>query len=398
MVLRIVFCLEIIMLVSCAKEYSYEGGFSIYAKGSLQDSVNNCMGITVSGNYAKGAVFDSTNYIVVKANITHIGKYKIITDTVNGYYFIDTGTIKNLGLQSFVLHAYGSPLAETAANFTVHFDSSNCHFTVPVGAANYMFNAPTNSCPNIIVNGVYRVWATLNPTDTINVPIKVITPGTYTIQTPLVNGMQFSASGIFLNTGNYTVVLNGSGKPLSRGITKMPLTVRNVNCSFDINAILDTSMYWRCTLEGITYRGLVDSAYNTLSDTGRFVAGNPKRIFTCGILGGDTLFNFTSYSFGISFFQANHVITTGDYLTNNSDFTCGIQMNTNVTPSSYGYYYTNNLSLGNFTIHVTNYNSTTKLIDGTFSGLVYKTTNLNYTSTTPVVQVTNGYFKTYMAY
>ncbi|MFX8335612.1 hypothetical protein ABTL52_20385, partial [Acinetobacter baumannii] len=82
--------------------------------------------------------------------------------------------------QSFVLHAYGSPLAETAANFTVHFDSSNCHFTVPVGAANYMFNAPTNSCPNIIVNGVYRVWATLNPTDTINVPIKVITPGTYT--------------------------------------------------------------------------------------------------------------------------------------------------------------------------------------------------------------------------
>src|SRR5689334_13332665 len=80
---------------SCKKEKSFEQGLP--AKGSLQDSLGNCMDKTVSGNYVAGKSLTDSNYIDVNVFVQTKGVYSIYTDTVNGYYFTGSGSFATTG-------------------------------------------------------------------------------------------------------------------------------------------------------------------------------------------------------------------------------------------------------------------------------------------------------------
>jgi hypothetical protein len=390
-------------LEACQRAYSYEGGIpsvTLKARGSMQDLNGNCMNISVYGKYIPDTALSLSNIIQVSANISSSGKFSIYTDTINGYWFKDTGIVSNSGIQSFQLKGYGIPLLPVSTTFNVYFDSSVCVFTIPPNAAVYNFDAPLGNCPLINVFGLYRVGATLYSADSVVVPIKVLIPGTYSIKTSTINGITFSANGIFLHAGLYAVSLKGSGMPATVGIAQIPLTVASTTCSFTVKSIRDTSMYWKFSAEGYNYSGLMDSAYGGLADTGLFIIGNPNRIFAFNTGGGDNNNNMDSSLLTLVISRLNTQITTGAYHSNTplggSDMNAYMSFHINNNLSANNYIYSS-AYLNGFTINVTSFDKVSKLLQGNFSGPVYKLQSINNT-TGPIVNITNGVFKTYLAY
>jgi len=104
------------------------------AKGSLQDTSGNNLGVVVNGSYTLGEVLTTSNTITVTVNITTAGKYKINTDTVNGCWFsMDSIVASNTGIQTVTLQGYGRPLVVDTATLTLHFLNSVSSFALIIG-------------------------------------------------------------------------------------------------------------------------------------------------------------------------------------------------------------------------------------------------------------------------
>ncbi len=142
-----------LLVISCHKEYSYEGGSApLVAAGSLSDSLGNCGGITISGSYKPNITLTDNNYITMQVNINSAGSYNIYTDTVNGYYFNGTGYAGATDLQPVKLKGYGTPLVAAAARFTLHFNRSICGFTIAPDSSTFDLSGNCNATK---VNGTY---------------------------------------------------------------------------------------------------------------------------------------------------------------------------------------------------------------------------------------------------
>lgn len=125
-----------VLLIACSKETSFETGnpFGI-AEGTLKDSIGNCQGIVLNGNYAVDTVLTDANYVTVTATIATAGKYKIYSDTVNGFWFRDSAYVLTAGVQTFKLKGFGKPILPIASTFTIVFNTSSCLFNItPTGA------------------------------------------------------------------------------------------------------------------------------------------------------------------------------------------------------------------------------------------------------------------------
>ena len=131
-------------MLSCQKDLSEENYVSLntpttspttyFAKGSLQDSAGNDLGVVVNGSYTLGEALTTSNTITVTVNITTTGKYKLHTDTVNGCWFaMDSVTASNTGIQTVTLQGYGRPLAADTATVTLHFLNSINSFALVTG-------------------------------------------------------------------------------------------------------------------------------------------------------------------------------------------------------------------------------------------------------------------------
>lgn len=123
----------LLLIISCTKETSFEtGGVFGSADGTLKDSVGNCQGVIVKGQYVMDSVLTDSNYVSVTASITKPGIYKIYSDTVNGFWFRDSAYVLTSGLQTFKLKGYGKPILPKTTNFTVLFNASACLFSITV--------------------------------------------------------------------------------------------------------------------------------------------------------------------------------------------------------------------------------------------------------------------------
>lgn len=373
----------------CKKFYSFEGGvFAFAARGSLLDTAGNCRNILVSGNYFIDTQLNNNNHIAVQANITAIGKYTIYTDTVNGYWFRDTGTVTHTGIQTFTLQGYGKPVMPVFGSFHVYFSNTVCQFSLLPDSAVYTFNAPVGSCPNIAVNGKYMVAAALDTSNTVIVPISVTVPGFYSIQTATTNGMLFSAKGFFPKTGNYSLALTGSGTPIVADTTVMPVTIARTNCSFPINVVIDTSMHWQFTVEGITHAGYMwDSARTHI-----YPALDPgNKEYGMQMFGAEFNIRFNN-KFMIYLSRLNTPVSSGVYntllLIKDVDY-CGSFHYFNGLGTNSNTYYSNT-ELSGFTIKVS-VNTINKIVEGTFSGPVLNAKG-------QPVNLTDGKFKIYLAY
>ncbi len=122
-----------IIFISCQKEYSLElGNPTTPAKGSLQDTLGNCLPDSVYGTFYNGVTPGDTNYVQIEVNVTTAGSYSIKTDIQNGLQFADSGFFNTTGINIVKLKTLGTAILPTITDFIVSFDSSVCSFSVNV--------------------------------------------------------------------------------------------------------------------------------------------------------------------------------------------------------------------------------------------------------------------------
>jgi hypothetical protein len=92
------------------------------------------MDASVSGDYTKGVVLNSTNKVTVKVNVTTIGSYSISTTATNGMTFSASGAFSTTGVQTVTLTGFGTPVNSGAISIPLTVGSTTCSFPVTVNA------------------------------------------------------------------------------------------------------------------------------------------------------------------------------------------------------------------------------------------------------------------------
>jgi hypothetical protein len=248
-ILKIVFTfLSVALLVTCKKDYSLETGNGIkgYATGTLLDSAGSCQSIVAMGNYNVDSTLTDSNFILVQVNFATTGKYKIETDSINGFWFVDSAYIFTTGTQTIKVRGHGKPALPLNSTFVVNFNNTYCFFVVPITGASggnspayatYSLAGSPTVCSGAAVQGTYASGQLLTSANSAVIQVTVTTTGGYSISTSTVNGMQFKRNGIFDNAGNYAVTLYGTGTPVDTGSTIIPITAGTSTCSFPVQVI-----------------------------------------------------------------------------------------------------------------------------------------------------------------
>lgn len=350
-------------MAACQKEYSLEtGSAGGIAQGTLKDSLGDCQPITLRGIYFVDSTVTDSNYVTIQVNVTVPGSYVITTDIQNGYGFRDTGFFAVPGLNTIKLKAVGRPKQPITSDFTVSFGTSFCVFSVPAllsggpGAAVYTLSGSPAICTNAVVQGTYSKGIALNTTNTVSIEVNVTKTGPYVITTSQTNGITFLANGTFNATGIQSVTLRGSGIPSNAGATAVPISTGTSSCSFTVNvgggSINLEDSAWQFTQGSKVFHGTLDSiAFSKLNgiDVLQFYGltyNTGDSLFVLGI--GMTSSTIQSGTYNTSTFAAYRFSDVNDSLIYKAD-------PLTISPLV-------NLSI------VLNYDATTKIAQGTFTG------------------------------
>jgi hypothetical protein len=234
-----------LLFFSCQKEYSYEKGATVgEAKGSLKDSLGNCLPDSVHGTFYNGVTPGSdTAFVDIQVNVDSAGNYHIYTDLQNGFMFADSGFFTNTGITTVRLKPIGTPILNMPTSFIVTFDTTACGFTINVqdstgtglgGGGNPgggtdstnlsdtawkfsvdaggTFNGPIDSAflkDTTFGTFLVLVGSTVATGDSafvLSVPTNggVITPGTYTTDTSSVFYLYDLTAGVYIYSANVT--------------------------------------------------------------------------------------------------------------------------------------------------------------------------------------------------
>ncbi len=213
-------------------------GTALYTLGG---SPGNCSILNLAGNYIVGQAMTANNKAELTVNVITPGTYFIRGTSVNGVNFDTSGTFNNPGIQSIFLKGNGTPVAAGQFNYPVTNGATNCGFAVTyttvIVNASFVLSSSSGNCTGAIVNGTYTSGTMLTASNTAVVYVNVTSPGNYSIATPVVNGISFSASGTFNLTGSRQVTLTGTGTPTVAGAFNYPLTGGGSNCMFSVTSL-----------------------------------------------------------------------------------------------------------------------------------------------------------------
>jgi hypothetical protein len=262
---------------------------------------------------------------------------------------------------------------------------------VPLGtAATGSLKDSSSNCLPFAVQGTFYDGVIPGDTSYVQIKVNVYTAGSYNIQTDVQNGFQLSATGVFNNTGINTVNLKASGTPINIEATNLTVTFDGTSCIITVNVkdstgtglggntganggTTDTTAaalnQWKFTANGHTYSGNIIAALYTTLGENITVAGTMKS-------------GSTDTTFGVSVQFTSSTIDTGTYATSDAG------NNFALTKKTGDIIFAANAvsSPPVMNIIITNYNSSTKVITGTFSGVSYDFSGNN-------VPVTYGSFK-----
>jgi hypothetical protein len=196
--------------VRCIRGQSSSGGSSRITAFSLGSATG-----TMQASVPVSAVTQN-----ISATVDQIGDYNIAS-IVNGVTFSASGTFSETGNHNIELTASGTPLLGTAPgtfiNYKLNTSSPSFTFTRTVlgwttnGTAevsSYTHKSSTGRLSNgVPVSGITETFTA-----------NVVSPGSYNLSTEVINGIKFTASGTFTNTGAQDIVLTASGTPATPGI------------------------------------------------------------------------------------------------------------------------------------------------------------------------------------
>jgi uncharacterized protein (TIGR02145 family) len=270
----------------------------------------------------------------INATVSTPGTYNIFTAPVNGVSFRGSGTISATG--PIVLTASGTPLVGT----------------FPPASSTYVTNtSPSSSFTRTIegwtTNGtaVVNSYTRINPTQTVlfenpistlteTLSADVTTPGSYNLTTTTNNGVKFTASGTFTQTGIQNIVFNATGTALTTGtftFTSNTTPVATFPITFSsrtTNGTLLRTTYHGGSLSGTLFAGV--SAPSTTS-------ANLDITYTSN--GGDYNISTNTVN-GITFSGTENIISAAGgrkiislYASGTPIFKGLYTFNTNTTPS-----------------------------------------------------------------
>ena len=228
----------IVFITACQKELDFQTDG--LAHGTLKSATTgDCLPATINGIYKADSLLNNTDFVDIQVNITATGTFDIKSDTVNGYSFRGTGTLGIAGVNTVRLYASGKPLASGVDFFTIKFDTSVCTINVSVigtgtGVAVFTLGGSPGTCGGASVNGIYTVGTALDVNNTVMMNVGVTSVGTYNIVAASVNGMLFTATGVFTSIGVQAVTLNGAGIPQAAGAFNITATNISSTCTFSI--------------------------------------------------------------------------------------------------------------------------------------------------------------------
>ena len=234
-IILFLFCIN-----ACKKEGSFETGSGTGgdAVGNISDSLGNCSQILVKGNYQVDSIFTDSNYLVIKLNITSRGKYKVTTDSSNGFWFIDSGYILNPGIQTVKVKGHGKPLLPLITPKVVTFDSTSCQININCG----VFPLTTNN--DYFPTTVGSNWAyyySSNLSDTLNTSVSnlygIIGLNAYSIFVSSYGGLNdttFYRKDVSGNYYQYVSLLDTSSGPIDYPFLK---DYKNVNDNWESDTV-----------------------------------------------------------------------------------------------------------------------------------------------------------------
>ncbi len=228
-----------LVFITCQKEYSYEGGLQpATAVYSLNAAGGVCSNAVVPGNYFAGIALNDSNTVQVQVNVTVTGAYAINSNSADGFKFSASGSFTQTGVQTVLLKTSGKPLSDGNFDFTFSGGSS-CSLTIIVKKiivekVVFKLSGAPDSCTAAVVTNNYIMDTTLKSSNTVTLNVTVIAVGPFTLNTDTINGMSFSASGIFTSTGENKVVLKGAGIPAQFGSFTFTPIIDSSACTFAV--------------------------------------------------------------------------------------------------------------------------------------------------------------------
>lgn len=205
---------------------------------SFDGSPGSCINFTINGNYYASIVTDITNTITMTVDVTKPGTYVINTNLANGISFSDAGTFTTVGPHTVTLMAKGVPVRQELTSFIPNTGTVSCNFNLNVEPlpppAVFTLSGAPGTCSPATVNGFYILSKPLDAANTVLIQANVTTPGSYTVSTNTVNGMSFTASGVFTGAGLQNIILRGSGVPNATGQSTITPSYGASACSFTV--------------------------------------------------------------------------------------------------------------------------------------------------------------------
>ncbi len=100
------------------------------------------------------------------------------------------------------------------------------------GTSSFTFVDANTNCSSPVINSTYTINKPANSNNTVQLMVKVTAIGSYSVSTPLINGISFTATGTFTSLGIQPIVFLAKGTPIVRG--KFPYSPGTNGCSFPI--------------------------------------------------------------------------------------------------------------------------------------------------------------------
>ncbi|MBS1496178.1 MAG: hypothetical protein JSU03_03130 [Bacteroidetes bacterium] len=103
---------------------------------------------------------------------------------------------------------------------------------INTGSAVFTFDGAPGACLSPVINGNYSMGVAMVASNNVILTVNVVTAGTYTISTGSVNGVSFSATSSFSQTGPAIIQLIASGTPTAAGTFNY--TPGSNGCAFSV--------------------------------------------------------------------------------------------------------------------------------------------------------------------
>lgn len=165
------------------------------------------------------------------------------------------------------------------------YSCEGCGGVLVTDAATFSFTSGSAGCTGAVATEVFTAGTAVSTANTVTLNVMVDSAGIYSVSTNSVNGISFSASGVFTGSGAKTITLRASGTPVTAG--DFNFTVGGTGgCTFTVTVVpvIDNNFtyYFEANIDAVFYRETVTTTNG--NEAGYAILGTDDVILSSTIL------------------------------------------------------------------------------------------------------------------